>query len=308
MNCYLCGSDTKPLFSIRDWLRPQDRNEYPVYWCERCSFGRIGRSLTPVEVQSFYDVTTYYTHDTQVGPDPKASWPQRALRHLAWRFDFGRDFCATELGESRNRTVCDIGCGNGGKLRVLKQRGFKVMGIEPDPVARQIAQEYAEVLSGTAETLPVALSGAKFDIVLMFHVLEHCIDPVTAIGNARRLLEPNGEFIIEVPNNDAAGFGPTWPWLDVPRHLNFFTESSLKKVLVTNGFSVQSVMFTGYVRQFSPSWIATEAAVAAHNMRTRIHPWHLLAQTAFAPANRKYDSIRVYARPADSSASEPVIS
>jgi SAM-dependent methyltransferase len=178
-----------------------------------------------------------------------------------------------------------------------------VFGIEPDPAARRLAEKAGEVFDGTAEALPGAIAGKQFDVVLLSHVLEHCIDPVAALKNVKGLLAPGRTAIIEVPNNAAPGFdtyGPGWFFADIPRHLQFFTENSLRKALAHAGLRVTRAIYTGYTRQFSPQWLAAQTEIREHiglgsNEAWKTNAWLLLAKTAFARPAKKYDSIRVHA-------------
>ena len=236
------------------------------------------------------------------------SFGERLRCHLAWRVDHGTDFSARELADARERTVCDIGCGRGDALATLRNAGFDVTGIEPDPVARSLAVKFARVFDGTAESIQTQIMGQTFDIVLLSHVLEHCIDPHMAIRNVCSIMKPGGLVVIEVPNNEAKGFatfGANWPWSDIPRHINFFTQQSLSALLQTHGLKIAQLRHVGYTRQFAPHWIKTKNEIW-DVIGTGSHPnfelaaWILLAQTAFAHPRRKYDSVQIHASKRDS--------
>ena len=189
-------------------------------------------------------------------------------------------------------------------MRLWKEAGYQTFGIEPDPIARLRAIEAGEIFDGTAENPPKAILNRKFDIVQMSHVLEHCIDPFAAIANAKQMLAKDGTLIIEVPNNAALGFSmfqAAWPWADIPRHLNFFTDTSLRLLLQSNGLMIHQTIYTGYTRQFAPNWIAKQSEIwrAIKTDRTpnfEIATWSLLLRTALSKDRCKYDSIRVHAR------------
>ena len=140
-------------------------------------------------------------------------------------------------------------------------------------------------------------------MVLLSHVLEHCIDPAAALGNVKQLLAPNGTAIIEVPNNAAQGFamyGPGWFFADIPRHLQFFTEGSLQTALASVGLRVTKAFYTGYTRQFFPEWLAAQETIRSRTGLASSRAWEgnigrLLAATAFARPANKYDSIRIHA-------------
>jgi SAM-dependent methyltransferase len=276
-----------------------------VEWCRHCQYGRVAGEFSPGEIAGFY-AAGYYTHAEPGDSIEAAHWMDRALMHLAWRRDRGEDLAAGEVMRAKAHPVlCDVGCGGGQAMAKFKQAGYEAVGIEPDAAARAIAAGNGEVFEGTAEALPAAMEGRKFDVVLLSHVLEHCIDPVAALRNVKKLLAEDGTAIIEVPNNASLAaemYGPVWFFADVPRHLHFFSGNSLQAALERVGLRVCRTIYTGYTRQFSPEWLAAQKTI-----RERLgaedweqNPWLLLARTAFARAEKKYDSIRVHAIHADS--------
>jgi SAM-dependent methyltransferase len=306
LTCSLCGGKTKILFDTRDYRRPQAVESHSIGWCDECRYGRINRELDPVEVSEFYDID-YYTHGTSVESKRDESILERILTHIAWRLDGGQDFSPSEVGIPGR--LMDIGCGEGLNMKNLKSAGFDVVGVEPDPKARLEAQKYGHVFAGTAEAPPSELVG-KYEYALLSHVLEHTISPSQALSMISERLVSGGKLIVEVPNCDAAGFaefGPVWPWTDVPRHIHFFSRSSLSVLLERAGFSVSKVFFTGYTRQFKPEWIAelnaihaalgdaTFAHSSSRGARGLTRSMRVLLRTAFARPERKYDSIRMHA-------------
>jgi SAM-dependent methyltransferase len=207
-------------------------------------------------------------------------------------------------------SVCDIGCGNGGLALKLRAAGHEVIGVDLDPSARQVVQAQGlRVLQGAAEDLPAELQGTTFDLTIMSHVLEHTLDPIAAVRNAAGLLKAGGRFLCEVPNNacrSLARAGATWPYLDVPRHLNFFTPRSLGLICRKAGLRAVAFEYTGYFRMFLEEWIAAEqkrwdfyhAAGLNGQLPARSslsQRWLLLAATALADPPHKYDSVRVVA-------------
>lgn len=290
------------LFAARDYRRPQAEEQHEVAWCAGCGYGRVLGRFSPGRVAAFYDIP-YYTHGGSSASQAKRTLTQRVRRHLAWRFDHGKDFNPDEFGAPSR--VVDLGCGNGGAMKKLAAAGFSVVGVEPDPRARRVAETFGEVCSGTVEELPREI-GRPFDCALMSHVLEHTIRPEVALKNVHALLNDQGKLIVEVPNCEARGFatfGPCWPWTDVPRHLHFFTQRSLARFLESAGFRVTKVLFTGFTRQFDVPWIDNLNAIhdvlrpsaAQSTSRWARQSWALLLRAAMAADNDKYDSIRMHA-------------
>lgn len=303
-SCFLCGREMVLRFRARDHLRPHILAEYPLEWCGSCQFGKVAGAFSPGDVSKFY-ASDYYTH---VAPGESGTKPtslsDRLRVHLAWRTDRGVDLSPAEVERPRPMpTLCDIGCGSGQAMAAFKQAGYDAIGVEPDPAARALASKVGQVFEGTAESLPAAMVGREFDVVLLSHVLEHCIDPGEALGNVKGLLAPQGTAIIEVPNNAAAGFemyGPGWFFADIPRHLQFFTEGSLRKALASVGLRVTRVFYTGYTRQFFPEWLEVQKTIRGRTGMANSRAWEgsigrLLAATAFARPAKKYDSIRIHA-------------
>ncbi|ARE42548.1 3-demethylubiquinol 3-O-methyltransferase (plasmid) [Rhodovulum sp. P5] len=290
-----------------DWRRPAVDERYTVLWDRARKYGQVSPRPAAADVPAFYEIQDYYTHSgTALSAGATRTIGQKALEHLAWRADRGTEpdarWWAEILGDAPRR-ILEIGCGNGTNLTTLAALGHDVTGVEPDPAAREVARKAGfEVHPGTAEALPDRLAGETFDAVVFMHVLEHCVDPAAAMGNAVGLLGTGGLLIAEVPNNEclgAAHFGPLWHWLDVPRHLNFFTRNSLCALFEDAGLSVEDVLFRGYCRQFGPAWREVQAHIAAvfgmdrdRRIGTRSY-WLYLLQTAAAAPGKKYDSVRV---------------
>ena len=304
------GEATRRFHIRREWGRTTKPGDWSVYWRDTDGFGQVLPRPAAEEVAAFYETENYYTHisyqESASNLPKRSSTYWRALQHLAWRFDNSVEadlgWWTKTLG-SGSLSCLEIGCGNGNTLALLRGLGHQVVGVEPDPHARETSRaEGITVYSGTAEKLPRGLMAESFDVIIMIHVLEHCIDPVLALVNASKLLKPNGKLIVDVPNNACLGasiFGASWAWLDVPRHLNFFTPKSLEAILMASGYTIQLVEFWGYNRQFSSHWAAMQNEVSAEmgDPRGR-QSWRyiaLLASTILAPPERKYDSVRVVA-------------
>ncbi|WP_337175215.1 class I SAM-dependent methyltransferase [Paludisphaera sp.] len=316
-NCPICAhASAEPWLLVPDIVTSSpSRGAYELFRCRDCDYGFVDPRPTPEEARGFYP-DNYYTHAPNGRPaGGRLPFPDRLLHNLAWRFDrsvpmtdaLGR-YCA---GRPR---VCDIGCGSGKLLGLMRDAGADVVGVEIDEKARNTARSLGlEVYAGTAEQLPPEVEPGTFDLVWMCHVLEHCIDPVAGLASVSGLLKPSGRLVVEVPNNECLGMqrsGIAWRWLDVPRHLNFFTRKSLTGVCRLAGLEVETVEFSGYGRQFHPVWAAAEErlrlafaaanAAASTGASTRgvgaPSRWSLLLATAGAQAGRKYDSVRVTVR------------
>lgn len=133
---------------------------------------------------------------------------------------------------STEKLILDVGCGTGDFLKTAQSDGWEVTGIEPNPEARAIANQ--KTLNSVfdvsyLETLPKA----QFDVITLWHVLEHLPNFEHQLDLFNSLLKPNGILIIAVPNYksyDANYYKQFWAAFDVPRHLWHFSQSSIKRI------------------------------------------------------------------------------
>ena len=254
------------------------------------------------ETNEFYQLDAYYTHGKSHFVEIKETFWDKLLLHLSWRADYSRELTeVVECEVKEGGTILDVGCGSGELVSRLSERGYRCIGVERD--ANTISLRAGRVLEGTAEKLPEMAE--LFDAIVYSHVVEHLVDPVTALRNAAKLLKPSGVMVIEVPNNAsliADYMGLAWENLDPPRHISFFTERSLRELLQQVGLQARSTYYSGFCRHFSASYIATEQNIYDHlngawpAMRnSHLNSWALLLSTAFSSKKRKYDAVGVIA-------------
>ena len=126
-------------------------------------------------------------------------------------------------------SILDIGAGTGEFLSVARQDGWKTIGVEPSDKAKAIAKNKGvSFVEQTSE-----LESHSFDVISMWHVLEHVPDLNQQIQELKRLLKPNGTLIIAVPNFksfDAKHYGKFWAAYDVPIHFWHFSKTAIKKL------------------------------------------------------------------------------
>lgn len=306
-DCPWCQTAMRPWLLVPgDWRRPRAAASHPLVRCDACGYGALAVIPAAHEIAAFYDVEGYGPHRGARG-SPSTAMPapgliERLRVRLAWQFDRGEDLgpeWITRRCGPAPLSICDLGCGGGELAAALRSAGHRVVGVEPSPTGRAAAAARGvTVHAGTAEDLPTAVTSQRFDVVVLFHVLEHCRDPLRALRNARMLLAPGGRAVIEVPNNECRGLatnGIAWHFLDVPRHLHFFTAASLVRACEDAGLDHVDTAWCGYTRQFQAPWLATEREIA-RALGSRVgSPWPLLLTTLLAADRDKYDSVRVLA-------------
>ena len=136
----------------------------------------------------------------------------------------------------RESCVLDIGCGNGNFLAEMKRKGWQVWGVEPDAKASSLANDLLDNRVKTSIFTTGLFPPNSFDLITMWHVLEHIPDPTSAFFEVTRLLKPGGIFVSMVPNIASLEFlvfKENWLLLDLPRHLFHFTPKTI------HGFSTK---------------------------------------------------------------------
>ncbi|RLJ63331.1 methyltransferase family protein [Lacinutrix venerupis] len=136
---------------------------------------------------------------------------------------------------SEEKKILDIGCGTGSFLKIAKNNNWNVVGIEPNEKARSIAIENCG--NSIFDTNKIEeLKDGSFDVITLWHVLEHLPNLDRQIASLKRLLKANGTLIIAVPNFksfDAKYYKEFWAAYDVPRHLWHFSKESIIKLFST---------------------------------------------------------------------------
>ena len=143
--------------------------------------------------------------------------------------------------ESEKGKILDIGAGVGDFLSVAKKDGWEVIGIEPSEKAKTIAKRKGVPF---AENL-YELESNSFDIITMWHVLEHVPNLENQIKELKRLIKPSGTLIIAVPNFnsfDAKYYGHFWAAYDVPIHLWHFSKTAIKKLFAKENLDSVKVL------------------------------------------------------------------
>lgn len=138
------------------------------------------------------------------------------------------------------KKLLDFGCGTGDFLKVAQANGWDVTGIEPNQKARNLANNKCADAAFDTEYLN-DLPPNEFDVITLWHVLEHLPDLQNQLHTLERLLTQNGTLVIAVPNyksKDAKHYKKCWAAYDVPRHLYHFSQKAISKLAVAHKMKV----------------------------------------------------------------------
>jgi SAM-dependent methyltransferase len=141
-------------------------------------------------------------------------------------------------------SLLDIGAGRGRFVAAARRAGWAAEGIEPSARGTSAA---ASAYGVALERGTLASTSGTYDVVVLWHVLEHLDDPSAALAHVASLLAPGGRLLIGVPNLDSVQArlgGDRWFHLDLPRHRTHFTPAGLRRLLQRHGFTVEREQHT----------------------------------------------------------------
>ena len=222
--CPWCDSENAKLYlKLKDEFLTKEAFE--IYECPNCGLLHTEPRPDETKIENYYKSENYYSHqENKSGFIPKFYEKVKSV-NLKSKYKM-----ATQGMKIGN--VLDIGCGVGDFLHTMEQHGWQSAGIEPSEAAQNIARKRIKgKLLSTKEI--EQLHDESFDLITMWHVLEHVDDLKAEIQQLQRLLKPNGRLVLALPNfksNDAQYYKAHWAAYDVPRHLNHFCEHSICKI------------------------------------------------------------------------------
>ncbi len=231
------------------WLDPMPEVEelgklYGSYWEEFDSlFPRVDQGLGYAG-RNLFDAATNAALRVMGYPDRVGSPASRLLARilpLVPPLKEILDGTVMSLRQKDDGRLLDVGCGDGSFLVLMRSIGWKVSGIEPDPVAAKLAREGHRLDVSVGNIEDIDLPEAAYDAITMQHVIEHVYEPIGVLKRAFAALKPSGVLSIRTPNLDSLGharFRDMWMHMDPPRHLRLFVPSTLSTCVKRAGFTI----------------------------------------------------------------------
>lgn len=172
-------------------------------------------------LDKYYDSTNYISHSN--GSKSFFEKLYQFIRNIALKNKLNLiNSLSTKKGK-----ILDIGAGTGDFLSFVKQNGWQTIGTEPSKIAKEIAiSKGVDFVSKTTD-----LENHTFDVITMWHVLEHVPNLEIQIKELKRLLKPDGTLVIAVPNFksfDTSYYKEFWAAFDVPIHFWHFSKKTIK--------------------------------------------------------------------------------
>lgn len=220
-------SALKPILKTKDYFLSQE--EFELVYNPKTDM--LITSPKPESIERYYDSSSYISHrDKSKGLIDK-------IYRFVKSYTLKRKLQLINNYASKEKKLLDIGAGTGEFLSKAKNNGWTTLGVEPNSTANSRAIEKGISIITTLEQLPET----KFDIITLWHVLEHIANLEEQIEKIVNCLYEEGSIIIAVPNYksyDAVYYKNHWAAYDVPRHLWHFSQNSIAKLFKKHGLEV----------------------------------------------------------------------
>jgi len=262
--CPSCGSESlNPSLSVKDYSISKET--FQLVDCGACGL----RFTNPRPVGS--DLSKYYEAEHYISHSNTSATLQDRLYKLARKWALGKKYRIIHSLQPNGR-VLDLGCGTGEFLAHLMSRGYLVQGVEPSTQAR--AQVIANFSIPVVPSIELVPAQEQFQVVTLWHVLEHLQDLRGTFKRLFALLADRGLLVIAVPDRgswDCMHYGTHWAAWDVPRHLTHFRQEDVKTLLHQHGFQLVETkrmwMDAPYIALLSETYLGASK------------PWALLVGT-----------------------------
>jgi len=282
--CLVCGAKGLLFYTnVRDSVWGA-LGVWSFFRCLGCGLVWLNPRPIPEDVGKLYG--NYLTHDTTGKSITKSASLRQYIRRAILAVAFGYDdvlnnrkqrwlgkvlslmFPLKEvvgmeimyLSAARRGRLLDVGCGNGQYLANMRDMGWEVFGVEPDPEAARVAKQHFGVSVAVGNLENANLLDNFFHAVTINHVIEHVRDPIGLLRECYRVLRPGGSLVVVTPNIKSMGhriFGGAWRGFDTPRHFYLFNTKTLSTCTEHAGFQVGLLRTSGRMARtiWIDSWV-----------------------------------------------------
>ncbi len=235
--CPVCDhNDFSPFLTTTDFFVSGE--QFEIMHCNGCGMKITSNAKDEEHIGKYYQSEEYISHSNT------GKGFVNGVYHLVRKYMLGRKRNLVHESTGKNKGhLLDIGAGTGFFLKEMKTKGWQITGTEKSADARKFAEEKFYLKLNPAEDL-FSFNDHSFDVITLWHVLEHIHKLNDNMDAFFRLLKPGGKLIIAVPNYtsfDAKEYMNYWAAWDVPRHLWHFAPKNLRQLGEKHGFSVQNM-------------------------------------------------------------------
>lgn len=235
-HCPVCGGTQWTSFlECRD--NTVSHETFTLVKCSNCNFTFTNPIPDLSQLGNYYDSPAYISHSPRPSSIIDRAYILARTQTLKWKIRNIKKY-----HESQHLDILDYGCGTGDFLNACKIEGWNITGIEPSSGARQIASaKNGDSIYSTIDDI----HGSNFDVITLWHVLEHIPDFNPVIDTLNYRLNKSGTIFVAVPNRkswDARHYHKDWAAYDVPRHLWHFTQDDIKKIMTAHSLNVIGII------------------------------------------------------------------
>jgi 2-polyprenyl-3-methyl-5-hydroxy-6-metoxy-1,4-benzoquinol methylase len=225
---------------------------------------------TEKELETYYAQKYYQAEKATY----RHTYDERELAYVDAMIGRKRSIAERMLGAANGkRKLLDVGCGEGWALKHFAEQGWEIQGVDFGKAGLVAHNPQLEpfVATGNVPTLlkewPKPSSG--YDIIWLDNVLEHALEPLELLVACKRLLQPNGVLVIEVPNDFSPvqldlvqkGLLVDSRWVAVPDHISYFNRNGLQNLLNAAGWTLERAL-----ADFPIDWLLYHPASHYYNL------------------------------------------
>jgi ubiquinone/menaquinone biosynthesis C-methylase UbiE len=299
--CIICeSSNLIKLLKCKDYFLSQE--DFTIIECKDCGFRFTNPVPEKENLLKYYQSQDYLSHLDK--PEKLIDKIYNRVREynvikkykLVSKFKY-----EVANNPKQKRTILDIGCGTGEFLNQFRINNWNTTGIEPNKQAREIAEKRNK-LSVYDESKYKEFENNYFDVITMWHSLEHIPDLQGQIKTIKRILKKDGVLVVAVPNSDSPDaqiYREYWAAYDVPRHLYHFNKKSIKELFNKFELQVNDIkpmkLDAYYVSMLSEKYkrvVSHKTLVSSNiNFNILIPIWNGLVSNLRARKNNNYSSL-----------------
>lgn len=248
ISCPVChGNSNRPVLNKKDRFKIDTRT-FSIVRCEPCKFLYVNPRPRPDQLMQYYPETYAFQEEGDAVPDGRISRffkkCEAFYRNQGLSHDVNRLLAVTKI--KKRGTVVEIGCATGDRLRLLREKGYNVTGLEPAPAAREYGRKHfgLSIFDSRLEDWrgPETLA----DVICIFNVLEHLPYPIQQLKRMASWLTADGTLVIQIPNASsvqAKWLGARWSSMDVPRDLFYFSPHTMELAAEQAGLKIKKIEY-----------------------------------------------------------------
>lgn len=231
-NCLLCGyTYLEKVFTCTDSFVSGE--QFDVYRCRSCGFMFTLNFPLGDDINRYYSSTEYISHS-----DSQKGLINRIYHHMRQHMLKKKTQLVIKESHRKQGRLLDVGTGTGYFPAAMQKKGWEVYALEKNEEARLYGQTKFK-LDVRGEQSLYQYEPGTFDVITLWHVMEHLEDLPRVWERFRELLTDTGILVVAVPNStsyDAEHYGAQWAAYDVPRHLWHFSPATIQKWGAKHGF------------------------------------------------------------------------